>query len=816
MKSALILLVSIFFLLLTNASGQNTKIFGKVTDAKTGEVLPFVNVYFTGTQVGTTTDLDGKFLLETNLKVDSISARFVGYEISTKAVEKNKAQTINFSLTTGSVELQEIVIKPGVNPAEILLKKIIENKGKNDKEQLDYYSYEVYNKVEFDLNNIDEEFRNKKVFKQFEFIFDNIDSSDAKPYLPMFMTESISDFHYRKQPKSEREIIKGVKVSGLQNESVNQFLGDMYQKVNIYDNYVLVFGKSFVSPIADFGLRYYKYYMVDSAYIDNHWAYKVTFMPRRRQEPTFAGQFWVADTSFALMNVEVSIASDANINFIKGFMAEQDYRQIDSVWMLTRDKLVVDFNLSNKAMGIYGRKTTTYKDFRLNQIPPDTVFAGVDKVVVLESSNQRDEEFWDSSRHDSLTENEKAIYTMIDSMKNIPRFRTYVDLITMFMTGYKVIGKFEFGPYFTTYSFNQVEGHRFRLGGRTSNSFSKRLMIEAYGAYGLKDETFKYGGGIQYFLSKKPRFKFIAHYKYDMEQLGQSVNALRQDNILASAFRRNPFDKLTLVEEYKTSLEREWLTGFSNRITLSHRTLQPRGSLEYLQLNSEGAIENLSSITTSEVSLYTRFAYKEKYVEGEFDRISLGTKYPTVQLDISFGIPDLIGSDYEYQRIKLNVSGDFRTRPFGYIEYIFEGGKILGSAPYPLLELHNGNETYFYDHYAFNMMNYFEFASDQYVSASLTQHFNGFFFNRVPLFRRLKWREVVFGKAVTGTLDAKNALILVLPENMTSLEEPYVEVGAGVENIFKIFRVDGLWRLTHLDRPNVNQFGIRGTFAINF
>ncbi len=819
MKSIIKYIIILLFAALESsiAYAQSTRVYGKVIDAQTKETLPFVNVIFKGTTIGTTTDIDGKFLIETNQRVDSLLVSYLGYKTQVKPVKKYVSQQINFELESSSIELKEFVVKAGENPAHAILRNIWKNKKENDKDKLAYYQYESYNKIEFDINNIDEEYRNKKMFKGFEFIFDYVDSSGKKPYLPMFITETVSDVYYRREPKAYREYIKASRVSGVKNESVNQFMGDMYQNLNIYDNFVLVFGKAFVSPISTAGLMYYKYYLVDSATIDGKWCYNINFMPKRLQEPTFSGDFWVTDTTFAIKKINLSIGADANINFIREFSAYQEFNLIDTIWMLTKDQLIVDFNLSNSTLGFYGRKTTSFKNIKINEPAPPEKYKGTENVIVLDDAREKSIEYWETARHDTLTEQERAIYAMVDSVKNVPRFKSYVEILQMILTGYKIWGNVELGPYFTTYSFNKVEGSRFRIGGRTSNAFSTRVMLESYLAYGLKDEQFKYGASIMYFLTKKPRFFTGANFKYDMEQLGQSPNALRQDNILASAFRRNPFNKLTLVEEYKGYIEREWFNGFSSRIVLSHRTLTPKGALSYEYYLPDSTIGYRKNLQTADITFKTRFAYKEKYVQGEFDRVSLGTRYPIIQFYYTYGLKDILKSDYTFHRATINISGFLRTKPFGYFDYNFETGKIWGKLPYPLLELHNGNETYSYDEYAFNMMNFFEFASDQYVSLMLTQHFNGFFFNKIPLIRKLKLREVVLGKAVYGTLRNENRHELIFPANMNSLEKmPYIEVGAGIENILRFIRVDGLWRLTYLDNPNIQKFGIRVTYQFNF
>ena len=811
----LLLLVNLTFVVSVNA--QKTIVSGKVFDKDTKEPLPFVNLVFKDSKVGTSTDLDGNFRIETYYATDTLTASAVGYGKLKLAVEMDKTQTLDFAMTSG-IEIETVTIKydkKDENPAHPIMRNVVRNKRINNREKLEAYEYETYNKIEFDVNNINEDFKNKRVMRPFQFVFDNIDSSEAKPFLPLFMTESLSSFYYRKNPKSSKEIIKATKVSGVKNESVSQFLGDMYQNVNVYDNYIQAFGKSFISPVTDYWQISYKYFLVDSAIIDNKYkCYKIHFKPRRESELTFIGDMWIHDTTYAVKQIEATISGDANINFINEFSVYQEYNQVEKeVWMLTNDKLVVDFYVSNKAIGFYGRKTTSYKDFNINKPQGDAFYKGADNIIVHDSANKQSDEFWNEARHMELSENEKNIYSMVDTIKQIPAFRTYVDIISLVITGYKVWGKFEVGPYFNTYSWNVIEGHRFRLGGRTSNDFSTRLMLEGYLAYGTKDEKFKYNAAFLYFLSKNPRQFIGANYSKDVQQLGQGDNAWRQDNLITSLFRRNPANQLNGFEETNLYYEREWIKGFSTRLTLSERRIWALGDLDFGQDSEGGRNPN---IQTSEVSLHTRFAYKEKFVSGEFNRVSLGSKYPVIQVRYNAGLKGVLDSEYEYHKVRLNIRDKTVINPIGYTEWLVEGGKIWGTLPFPLLELHNGNETYTYDVTAFNLMNFYEFVSDEYVSFAVTHHFDGLFLNKIPLMRKLKWREVASSKGVMGNLSSANKAEASFPEGLNSLTKPYFEAGLGIENIFRLIRIDGLWRLSYLDNPDITRFGIRGTLQFSF
>ncbi len=344
-------------------------------------------------------------------------------------------------------------------------------------------------------------------------------------------------------------------------------------------------------------------------------------------------------------------------------------------------------------------------------------------------------------------------------------------------------------------------------------------MLFGHVAYGTLDSRWKYGGGFLYMLNKNPRRTLGAEFQYDLEQLGASQNAFREDFFLAFLFRRNPADKLSMVEEVKMHYEHEWFNGFKNTLNLIHRNLYPIGESRfeyYVSDDTSTVVAQETAITSSEVRLDTRLAYKERFLMGEFERISLGAKYPILDIRYGYGIPDKLGGDYEYHRLQMGISHWFNVFNLGWSKYIIEVGRIWGTLPYPLLKLHEGNETYFFDEQAFNMMNYFEFVSDKYISAYYTHHFDGYFFNRVPLFRKLKWREVAFIKGLVGGLDKANRDFSVFPKGMYTLDKPYFEAGAGIENIFKVIRVDAIWRLSYLSHPNISKFGVRFSLQFSF
>ncbi|MBP7809272.1 MAG: carboxypeptidase-like regulatory domain-containing protein [Bacteroidia bacterium] len=813
-------ILPIIFLLclVIKLQAQTYTIKGKVFNAENKEGLPFVPVLIKGTTIGAQTDFDGNFVIKTSKLGDSLVATYFGFKRMVRKINPNlEVQEINMPMKNEGLALEEVTVKAGENPAHRIIRNVIANKPKNNRDKLEAYEYETYNKIEFDLTRIPKDMRDKKILKPIAFVFDNVDSSFSgeKPSLPFFMIENISDFYFQKNPKRKREVVRASKITGIENTSISSVMGDMYQNINVYDNNLLIFNKQFASPISNDGLFYYKYYLEDSSFIGNQWCYHIRFKPKRPQELSFTGNIWIADTTWGVKRLEMAMPKDANINFINTANVVQEFVYEDSTWMISKDRLIIDFAPQKKAIGFYGRKTTSYRKIILNKPKDDKFYQLGDKVDVLDDATKKTDEFWQQNRHDSLTMRELKIYKMIDTIQSLPVYKTWVDIFYVLVAGYAKTNNFEIGPYYNIASYNRVEGMRVRLGGRTSAKFSRWYELNGYVAYGVLDEKWKYSLGFKSFLTKKPRRQLVGvTLKSDYEILGQSTNGFSQDNLFASFFRTSPLTNLTKVDNTQAWYEREWFPGLTTKFALSGSLYTPVGADKYRYFKKDGAIAEKENLRNTEARLNIRFAYREKFVGGDFERVSLGTTWPIVQLNYAKSLQNAFGGEYDYQKLAVNIFDRIRITPLlGYTDYMIQGGKIWGQVAYPLLELHGGNETYVYDYYAYNMMRYYEFGSDQYVAAGIFHHFEGLLFNKIPLLKRLKWREVISAKAVWGSVEPNNRKTLIFPTTLRSLErEPYVEATAGIENIFKVFRVDALWRLTYPRANPIENFGIKFSF----
>lgn len=808
------LFVFVTALLITMGAAQaQTKVRGTVTDGETGEPLPFVNIVFVGTTTGTITDIDGNFFLQAHVNSDSLEFSMMGYTPYFYKVQKGAYQEITVVLDPDNYELGEIVVLPGENPAWRIMRNVAANRKSNDPDRLNAYKYEVYNKMEIDINNIRDDFTDRPFLRDFHFVMNYADTSaeTGKVYLPVMISESLSEVSRSKNPSRKKEVIKASKISGVENESVSQYTGQMYLDANIYKNYIPAFGHEFVSPVSDFWKANYKYYLLDSAYQEGHYLYHISFRPKHKQTFTFSGDMWIADTTWAVKKVQAKMATDVNINYINNYIITQEYDMVDSAWFLTKEEMFMDINFTDSTMGFFGRKTMSRRNVEINPTFEENTFSQVaaEETIVEEGARQRDEAYWTQSRHEQLNEKERNIYQMVDSIKEVPVFKTITNTVEMFVSGYYPVGWWNIGPYFSFLSHNEIEGWRVRFGGQTNVKFSPKIRLSAYGAYGFKDTKFKYGAGMLYLFNKSPRRRISVEIKHDYEKLGQSINALSEDNIMSTILARTKNIHLLLVDEYKTEYEHEFFNGLSNTVGAQYRNIKPT---KYIPFRNAFLDYDYKQLTSYEAFYKLHFCYNEKFVMGDFRRVSMGSGgFPAFDLEMTAGTWDDRGKYKQYYRIIGIVSQKVSLGPIGKMRYIVESGKVFGNVPFPLLKLHEGNETYAFDKYAFNMMNLYEFASDTYASATVEHHFNGFIFNRLPLLRKLKWREIVYGKGLIGDISSRNCrqnAVMDFPSSLGDVNKPYFEAGVGIENIFRFFRVDGVWRLTHLDHPGVSRFAV--------
>ncbi|MES2556125.1 MAG: DUF5686 family protein [Bacteroidota bacterium] len=800
---------------------QQTRISGRVTDAETGELLPFVRVQFHDSKIGTETDTLGNYVLESYYATDSIQVFMSGYRVVTLAIQKDQVQIMNVKLEVRVDDIEEVFIRPPDEfPSTTLHKKVIANKPINNREKLGSYGYELYNKIQIDLNNIGDKFTERDVVKRLDLVLGYLDSVDGgETYLPVILSENISKFNFKNNPKKRKEVVSATRITGVENLQLNQFLGEMYLDFNIYDNYIVLFNKAFVSPVANFARTYYKFYLEDSTFIENQWCYKLRFTPKRTGDMTFEGEMWIHDTTYAVKNIKASISPWANINYVQALYLEHHFDQVEKeVWMLTEEKMIIDLKITKKTevYGFYGRKYTSRRNFEINTAHTDDFYKSDNTVEFEEGAKTRDDAYWAAHRHIPLSDQEEGIDRMTDSLNNDPFFKFLKNATYMASTGYYPLGKIEIGSIHSLIAVNPVEKFRTGLAIRTSNAFSRRFEIGGKLYYGFGDERFKYGGIIRYNITPKKRGMWTNYYNYDIEQLGLSPTAASVGSTFSSLLRTGPLDKLTFVAKVGSNLEKDVGKDVILFAGVEWKEYTALGLANYERYNPDGVLERISKIQTAEITARFRWAKDEEFLAGSFDRTSIRSKYPVFSLQGIFGVKGVFGSDYNYQKVEFSMEHIRTVGVLGRLRYQITAGYIFGTVAYPFLKVHEGSQSYWLYTNSFNRLSFFEFISDRYVGALVEQHWEGLLFDRIPLIKKLQWRLVTTGRMTYGAISNRHQEAMLLPEFTKKFgDTPYVELAVGIENIFKVGRIDLVWRATHLT-PDISPLGVRARWAFNF
>lgn len=810
---------------------QSTRVRGRVTDTE-GNPLSFASVVFKGTTVGMMTDEEGLFSLETREAVDTLQVMMMGYISQERAVKRAAYSEHHFRLQTADFAIDQVVVTPGENPAFPILDRVIERKKRNNPDHYDSYTTETYTKMELGLTNIKEEFKNKRMQRNFGFIFEYVDTSalTGRRYLPAMISETKADYYHALSPSVDREVIRANRVSGVEDTfSIAQFTGQMPGNVNFYHNFIDIFNVRFASPLADGGRMFYNYFLIDSLEIEGRKSYKIRFHPRSLASPVLDGEMHIDAESYALKNVSARLPRRSNINWIKHLVLENENEPVDSLhWMRRRDRVQAEFTISmrdsSKLTSFIGTREVAYRNTRIGVEIPEEVLRMDNNVYVEAREEVQDDAFWNEVRPYALSEREQGIYHMVDSIQRAPLYRNIYTTINMFIVGHYNTKYIGIGPYYKLASFNDLEGFRPQLGGRTTANFSRRVRLSAYGAYGTKDERWKGGAGAELVFGKRLTRKLTIRGAHDVMQLGAGANALTESNILSSIFSRGD-QRLSMVDRGEIQYEHEWIHGVSTFLTGQMRRIY---SNRYVPMALPGdEVRLIESVDDASVSVGVRLSKNEKIYRSAFDKNSLGSIYPILTLSATAGLKNVLRDSPEYYRVDGSIFYRPELPPLGHSEIMLQAGQIWGDVPYPLLKLHEGNGTYFYDPYAFSCMDYYEFASDRWVACFFEHHFGGVLLGKIPLLKRLKLREVLVAKGVWGTLSEQNdgsatntPAPLRFPVGLGSVSKPYFEAGFGIENIFRLVRVDFIWRLSHREAvpggPKPQNFSINASLHLDF
>ena len=813
--------------------------------------MPYVTVSFNGTTQGVSTNTQGQYSLNNNNGYKQIKVSFIGYKTIVRDIDPTKDQVINIALVEDNHKLNEVVVRSAKkkkytnknNPAVELIRQVIAHKKQNQLESYDYAEYRQYERMHFSLSNLSEKFKNKRIFKNYQFLFREQDSTaiGGKTLLPLYLEEKLSENYYRKAPFAKKQVIEANKQvkydeNFVDNQGLTAYFNRMYQDINIYDNNVSLLSNQLLSPIANSSPDFYKFFITDTLKDQSPKLIELSFTPRNTNGLLFEGRMYVTmDGNYAVQNAFLTVNKNINLNFVRQMQAELSYeKNNDGRYHLSQSDLKIEFGINkNKGGGIFGERLVTINNFEINKPRGKETYDGPAQVFV-KNSDAKDDQYWMMSRPDTLDKASADIYKNIDSLQTIPSFKRTMDIATLVLAGYKSFGKFELGPANTFYSFNPVEGFRGRIGGRTTPNLSKRYYFETYGAYGTRDEKFKYFVSSTYSLNNKSIYSFPQNYirasfQHDTKIPGQELQFVQESNFLLS-FKRGNNDTWLYNDILRFDYVHEFENHLSYQLGFKKWNQSPAGSLQFQNLLPNGNLNNVNLLHTTELSAQLRWALHEKFYQGKLYRTPIPDKYPIFTLNYVQGVKGLLGGDYNYQNVIGNISKRFYLSQLGFTDVSTEGGYLFGKVPFPLLDIHHANQTYAFQLQSYNLMNFQEFVSDHYASVFIDHNFNGFIFNRVPLLKRLKLREIIDVKALWGGVRSENN-----PANDPSLlrfpgttglgsstptyalsSKPYVEGSVGVGNIFKLLRVDLVKRFTYLENPGAPEWGIRAFVKFDF
>lgn len=807
---------------------QETLVHGKITDQSTGEPIAYATIVFVGIQSSkSTADFEGNYTIKTIKPVDSIKVSINGFATKIVYIKRGQSQILDFQLTSEMKELTLTVFKAKANPAHRILDSVITHKKYNSPSNLFAYECENFNKMELAVNNISSKLKNNALTKKLGSLLDtssHLINENGKAILPVFVSESVTDYYYLKNPSKIKDYIKATHVNGIGVEDgsvISQMTGTLFQSYNFYEDWVAILEKQFPSPVNENYKKYYFYKIIDSSIQANGYRlYQIQLKKRHKNDMLFSGTIWIEDSSYAMKQMVLEVDKSANLNFIEKIKFQEEFSQTSSgAWLPTKTRISLDIDqLTSNSAGFVAKFYSTSSKIKVNQ-PRDIKFYEK-QISVAEDAKFAADTFWASKHVESGTQDDRLFYNMVDSIKKLPIVKTYVDYVEFFVSGYKRVGKFDIGPYIFLYGKNVVEGNRIRVGLTTNYKLSNKHYASAYMAYGTKDQRFKYDFIYENIVSRKHWLKFGMEYRKDNEAIGLISNDNSSTGNLFSAFSSfssiNRWSKIKIAKIYAEWAPYETLTG---KLKLEYKTFEPTGPFvfAYYTPNAGAIQEQNQNYINASASIELRYAKGDVFLQNDFNRMNIGSfKRPAYTLSYTKGFKNLAQSNFDYHKIKFSVKQSIYLKRWGKGFYQLTATKYFNPLPYPLLDVQLGNQSFIYNANTYNLMRFVEFVADESYAGFYEHNFEGGFLNRIKGVRTWKLRTFAHVRGVWGRLS--NANFNLLPsknlegQDVTLFQrfgnKPYMEIGYGVENIFRLLRIDFIHRLTYLSNPKVKPFGV--------
>ena len=848
----------LLFLLLgccISVSAQNIQ--GVVTDSLTNEPIPYLSVFYEGKGVGSITDNDGNYKVETRKGWNKLTFSAVGYVTKVVNIIPGVTKNLNVRMRPDDIMLDEVVVKPKRekysrknNPAVELMKKVIAHKKNNKLSENDYYQYNKYQKITMSLNDVTPEMLEKGMYKKMPFLKDQIELCEEtnKFILPISVDETASQKIYRKHPKSEKTIIKGMSSTGVNElfatgDMLSTVLKDVFTDVNIYDNDIRLLQYPFISPISSSdAISFYKFYIMDTTFVDKDKCFHLTFVPNNSQDFGFTGHLYVlADSSYTVKKCTMNLPKKSGVNFVDNMDIIQEFEQLpNGEWVLKTDDMIVEMTLMKIMQGFQIRRTTRYSDYAFDELPQQ-LFKRKGAEIKEADAMMRGDDFWNQYRPVPLAQTESSMDMLVKRLEQMPGFKYVIFVLKAFIENFVETGtkehpsKVDIGPVNTMISNNYIDGLRLRMSAQTTANLNPHLFFKGYYAYGFKDHRSKYMGEVEYSFNKKeylprefPKNSITFSYQYDVMSPTDKFLKTDKDNVFVS-FKTSTVDQMSYVRNIALKYENETQFGLKTTVEVKHSTDEPTGGLAYITNDDQKTL--VPEIQTMEASLAFRYAPGETFVNTKQRRIPVSFDAPVFTLSHTAGFKGVLGGEYNYNLTEIGLYKRFWFSSWGKIDMFVKGGAQWNKVPFPLLIMPAANLSYILQRETFNLINNMEFLNDRYASLDVSWDLNGKIFNRIPLLKKLKWREAIGFKMLYGHLTDKNnpmkhpgdSELFLFPTRdgrptsfVMDPKTPYMECSVGIHNIFKILHIDYVRRLNYLDHPDANKWGVRFMVMMTF
>ena len=848
----------LLFLLLgccISVSAQNIQ--GVVTDSLTNDPIPYLSVFYEGKGVGSITDNDGHYKVETRKGWNKLTFSAVGYVTKVVNIIPGVTKNLNVRMRPDDIMLDEVVVKPKRekysrknNPAVELMKKVIAHKNNNKLSENDYYQYNKYQKITMSLNDVTPEMLEKGMYKKMPFLKDQIELCEEtnKFILPISVDETASQKIYRKHPKSEKTIIKGMSSTGVNElfatgDMLSTVLKDVFTDVNIYDNDIRLLQYPFISPISSSdAISFYKFHIMDTTFVDKDKCFHLTFVPNNSQDFGFTGHLYVlADSSYTVKKCTMNLPKKSGVNFVDNMDIIQEFEQLpNGEWVLKTDDMIVEMTLMKIMQGFQIRRTTRYSDYAFDELPQQ-LFKRKGAEIKEADAMMRGDDFWNQYRPVPLTQTESSMDMLVKRLEQMPGFKYVIFVLKAFIENFVETGtkdnpsKVDIGPVNTMISNNYIDGLRLRMSAQTTANLNPHLFFKGYYAYGFKDHRSKYMGEVEYSFNKKeylprefPKNSITFSYQYDVMSPTDKFLKTDKDNVFVS-FKTSTVDQMSYVRNIALKYENETQFGLKTTVEVKHSTDEPTGGLAYITNDDQKTL--VPEIQTMEASLAFRYAPGETFVNTKQRRIPVSFDAPVFTLSHTTGFKGVLGGEYNFNLTEVGLYKRFWFSSWGKIDMFVKGGAQWNKVPFPLLIMPAANLSYILQRETFNLINNMEFLNDRYASLDVSWDLNGKIFNRIPLLKKLKWREAIGFKMLYGHLTDKNnpmkhpgdSELFLFPTRdgrptsfVMDPKTPYMECSVGIHNIFKILHIDYVRRLNYLDHPDANKWGVRFMVMMTF